>query len=264
MSAPQTASWEGVVGPLGMTGQGERLTHGASGFTIIIIPWGGVASLVLRAIAIDGPAGAGKTVIAQQVARALRFRPLYTGLMYRALTWAFLSRGIPLEDCHRMGEEAAAYRLRVDMENGEPRVVLDDQDVTPYLRLPEVDRGVSLVAACPKVREVLVALQRRLAEEGQVVVEGRDATTVIAPDACLKVFLTATRKERARRRWEAETRATYDEVLADLVRRDLADARRESGPLQVHPDAVVLDTTDLSPEEVVTMVVRLYGERCEP
>ncbi len=220
--------------------------------------------MVLRAIAIDGPAGAGKTVIAREVARALRFRPLYTGLMYRAITWAFLSRGIPLEDCDRMGEEAAAHTLTVDVENGDPRVMLDGQDVTPHLRLPEVDRGVSRVAACPKVREVLVALQRRVAEEGQVVLEGRDATTVIAPDACLKVFLTATRKERARRRWTAgDVQVPYSAVLEDLIRRDSADALREDGPMQVHPDAVVLDTTDLSPEDVVAMLVRLYRERCE-
>ncbi len=221
--------------------------------------------MVLRAIAIDGPAGAGKTVIAREVARALRFRPLYTGLMYRAITWAFLSRGIPLEDCQRMGEEAAAHTLTVNVENGEPRVYLDGEDVTPYLRRPEVDRGVSRVAACPKVREVLVAIQRRVAEQGQVVLEGRDATTVIAPDACLKVFLTASRKERARRRWEAgETRARYEEVLEDLIRRDSADALRRDGPMQVHPEAVVLDTTDLSPGEVVAMLVALYRERCSP
>lgn len=228
------------------------------------IPFGGVASLVLRAVAIDGPAGAGKTVITREVARALGFRPIYTGLMYRALTWAFLTQNIPLDDCDRLAREARQVSLTVDVENGEPRVFLDGEDVTPYLRLPEVDRGVSRVASCGKVREILVALQRRLAEEGKVVLEGRDATTVIAPDACLKVFLTATRKERARRRWEAagEDAPAFHAVLDDLVRRDTADARREDGPLTVHPDAVVLDTTDLSPEEVVSAIVHLYAERC--
>lgn len=219
--------------------------------------------MVLRAVAIDGPAGAGKTVITREVARFLHFRPVYTGLMYRALTWVFLSRDLPLTACERLAQEARSLELTVEVDRDEPRVLVNGEDVTPFLRRPEVDRGVSRVAACPEVREVLVALQRRLAEEGRVVLEGRDATTVIAPDACLKVFLTASRKERARRRWEAADRSvSYDAVLEDLIRRDSADARRESGPLSVHPEAVVLDTTDLAPGEVVAAIVHLYRERC--
>lgn len=219
--------------------------------------------MVLHAIAIDGPAGSGKTVITRRVASALGFRPIYTGMMYRALTWLFLSQKIPLHS-PRMVEEAQHHHIDLRIEDGEPRIYVDGKDVTPFLRHPEVDQGVSQVASCAQVRRILVEMQRNMVKDGFAVLEGRDATTVIAPDACLKVFLTATRKERARRRWEAHPspRPSFRDVMEDLARRDRADVQREEGPLRVHPDAIVIDTTDIPVEEVSNMIIQLWKERC--
>jgi cytidylate kinase len=196
-------------------------------------------------IAIDGPAGAGKSTVARTVAHALDFAYLDSGAMYRAVALAAL-RGIP--------EPAAA-----DVRLGE-RVLLDGEDVTVAIRAPEVSRMASRLAADPTVRRALVTRQRLLVADGDHVVEGRDIGTVVAPDAALKVFLTASPEERAARR-ARELGADPAEVLRDLRERDERDRTRAASPLVPAPDAVELDTTGLTPDEVVRRIVALARAR---
>ncbi len=216
-------------------------------------------------IAIDGPAASGKSTIGELLARRLGYLYLDTGVMYRAVTWAALSRGVPIED--ETAVTALAERLRIDvilpaLDDGRQYTVLaDGVDVTWAIRTPEVDANVSPVSAYPGVRRALVAQQRRVVAEGRVVMVGRDIGTVVLPDADLKIYMDASVEERARRRWrEMQARgdeADYAPVLASMRRRDEIDSNREVSPLCVADDAVVVDTTDLSIEEVLAEVERL-------
>ena len=190
-------------------------------------------------IAIDGPAGAGKSTVARAVARALGWTYLDSGAMYRAVALAAL-RGAPVPRRIELGE----------------RVVSDGEDVTAAIRSPEVTEKASEVAADPAVRERLVALQRELVAGGDWVAEGRDIGTVVAPDAEVKVFLTAAPQERARRRAEQEGRPV-DEVLAEQRARDERDESREHSPLRAAEDAVELDTTGRSIDDVVAEISAL-------
>jgi cytidylate kinase len=196
-------------------------------------------------VAIDGPAGAGKSTVARGAARALGFTYLDSGAMYRCVALALLERG---------GEPAAVARS-LAIELGD-RVRLDGRDVTEAIRAPEVSEAASRVAADPGVREALVAKQRELLHAGDWVAEGRDIGTVVAPDAEVKVFLTASDEERARRR-AAELGADLDTVLAEQALRDERDRSREHSPLEPAPGAVELDTTGLSVEQVVKRVAAL-------
>lgn len=196
-------------------------------------------------IAIDGPAGAGKSTVARAVARTLGWTYLDSGAMYRAVALATL-RGEP---------EPERIELLGDAD-GDPRVLSDGEDVTAAIRTPEVTARASEVAADPAVRERLVARQRALIAAGDWVAEGRDIGTVVAPGAELKVFLTASAGERARRRAAQEGRPLAA-VLADLRERDARDTGREHSPLRAAPDAVELDTTGLSIDEVVARIVAL-------
>jgi cytidylate kinase len=204
-------------------------------------------------VAIDGPAGAGKSTVARAVARELGFAYLDSGAMYRCV--ALLSIGAP---SRRPEALARAARIEIsDTGSGEPaRVLLDGRDVTERIRAPEVSEAASRVAADPGVRVALVARQRELLAGGDWVVEGRDIGTVVAPRAALKVFLTADPRERARRR-AAELGADAGRVLAEQTLRDERDTTREHGPLAPAPGAVTLDTTGLSVEDVVKRVVAL-------
>ena len=203
-------------------------------------------------IAIDGPAGAGKSTVARAVAAALRFTYLDTGAMYRAIALADL-RG-------------AADPLTCAIELGPP-VTLDGEDVDAAIRAPEVSERASRVAARPEVRAALVALQRALIAAGDYVAEGRDIGTVVAPDAELKIFLTASPQERARRRAE-QTGADPAVVLAEQNERDARDETREHSPLEAASDAVAVDTTGLGIDEVVARIVELArlrsGDRRRP
>jgi CMP/dCMP kinase len=199
-------------------------------------------------IAIDGPAGAGKSTVARRVAAALGFTYLDSGAMYRAVALAARERGAePAE---------VAPTVRIDL--GE-RVLLDGRDVTAAIRTPEVTEAASVAAADPAVRAAMVAEQRRLLADGDWVAEGRDIGTVVAPDAELKVFLTASPEARARRR-AAELGADAATVLADQTLRDQRDTERAHSPLQAAPDAVTIDTTDLTLDEVVARVAALAGQ----
>jgi cytidylate kinase len=200
-------------------------------------------------IAIDGPAGAGKSSVARAVAQALGFTYMNSGAMYRCVALAALRRDEP--------PEAIAPAVRIELG---PRVLLDDEDVTEAIRGPAVSEAASRVAAIPEVRSALVDHQRRMLRGGDWVAEGRDIGTVVAPDAELKVFLTASPEERARRR-AAELGVDQATVLAEQTIRDQRDSSREHSPLQAADGAIVLDTTGLELEQVVDRIVKLAGEK---
>jgi cytidylate kinase len=197
-------------------------------------------------VAIDGPAGAGKSTVSRELARRLGFTYLDSGAMYRCV--ALLALAAPRR---APGELARAARIELS-----GRVLLDGRDVTSEIRTPEVSEEASRVAADPAVREALVAKQRELIADGDWVAEGRDIGTVVAPDAALKVFLTAEPAERARRR-AAELGAEPSTVLAEQTMRDERDSAREHSPLRPASGAVVLDTTGLGIEEVVEQIAAL-------
>lgn len=197
-------------------------------------------------IAIDGPAGAGKSSVARAVARELGFTYLDSGAMYRSVALAAMRDGRPA------GE--VAPQVRIELRDG--RVELNGEDVTESIRDPQVSEAASRAAADPSVRSAMVAMQRRLLSEGDWVAEGRDIGTVVAPDAAVKVFLTASAQERARRR-AAELGAAAATVLAEQAIRDQRDRTRTHSPLEPAPGAVVLDTTGIGLDEVVRRVVGL-------
>ncbi|HEY4279539.1 MAG TPA: (d)CMP kinase [Conexibacter sp.] len=200
-------------------------------------------------VAIDGPAGAGKSSVARAVAQALGFTYLDTGAMYRCIGLAAAEQGV----------EPAEIAEQAGIELGE-RIVLDGRDVTDAIRTPQASEAASRAAADPAVRRALVAQQKRIVATGDWVAEGRDIGTVVAPDAAVKVFLTASPQERARRRAE-QIGANVATVLAEQAIRDERDSTREHDPLAAAPDAVELDTTGLDLEEVVARVTELVKER---
>jgi cytidylate kinase len=207
-------------------------------------------------IAIDGPAGAGKSTVARAVAAELGFTYLDSGAMYRSVALAAQEAGIDADDGAALGPLAAGLEVGFDGR----RVLLAGRDVSDAIRRPEVTADASRVSVHPAVREAMVDRQRELIAAGRYVAEGRDIGTVVSPDAPLKVFLTASDEERARRR-AAETGEDFETVLAAQVARDARDTEREHGALRAAEDAVELDTTGLSLEEVVGRVVALARER---
>jgi cytidylate kinase len=210
----------------------------------------------LRVIAIDGPAGSGKSTVARAVAERLVLNYLDTGAMYRAVAFEAMRRGIDPEDKERVGRLAA----QIDIVVGD-RVLVDGTDATIEIRSPEVTRAVSDVAANPAVRKELVRRQQEwgLAHDGGVI-EGRDIGTVVFPDAPLKVYLTASDDQRATRRSQEMLDMRYDEVAADIARRDHIDSTRSASPLACADDAVVLDTTERSIDQVVEAVLELVAK----
>ena len=199
----------------------------------------------MTVVAIDGPAGAGKSSVARAVARELGFTYLDSGAMYRAVALAARRRNVE--------PAVAAASLSIDIGD---RITVDGEDVSEAIRTPEVSAAASVAAADPQVRQALVVQQRRLLSSGDWVAEGRDIGTVVAPDADLKIFLTADPAERARRR-ARELGANPATVLADQTLRDQRDATRAASPLAPAPDAVMLDTTHLSLHEVVARITAL-------
>jgi CMP/dCMP kinase len=207
-------------------------------------------------IAIDGPAGAGKSTVARAVAGELGWTYLDSGAMYRSVALAAREAGIDPDDGSALGPLAA--RLEIDFDGR--RVLLDGRDVSDAIRRPEISADTSRVAVHPAVREAMVARQRALIEAGDYVAEGRDIGTVVSPEAPLKIFLTASDEERAQRR-AAETGDDVASVLVAQRARDARDSEREHGALRAAEDAVELDTTGFSLEEVVGRVVALARER---
>jgi cytidylate kinase len=214
----------------------------------------------MRVIAIDGPAGSGKSTVGRRLAERLGLEYLDTGAMYRAVAFAAIRQGIDPADT----EPVAALSRAVEIRVGEDGVSVDDIDATVEIRGPEVTRAVSLVAANPEVRSELRARQRQwAAERDGGVIEGRDIGTVVFPDALLKVYLTASEDVRAARRAKEMTDMRYDQVAADIARRDAADSGRADSPLSEAGDAVNLDTTGLTIDEVVAALVEMVGRRVE-
>lgn len=207
-------------------------------------------------IAIDGPAGAGKSTVARAVATELGFTYLDSGAMYRCVALAALRSAADLDDGEVLGTLARGLGVEFDG----PRVLLDGRDVAAEIRTPEVTAAASRVSVHPPVRAAMVARQRQLIAAGRYVAEGRDIGTAVSPDAPLKVFLTAEEEERARRR-AGETGEALDDVLAAQRRRDASDRERTHGALRAAADAVELDTTGLALEQVVARIVALARGR---
>lgn len=205
-------------------------------------------------VAIDGPAGAGKSTVARRLAERLGFRYLDTGAMYRALTWLAMREGVPLDRGARLGELAEEQPVDFD-ERG--RVFIAGVDVTAEIRRTDVDRMVPVVARHPEVRSVMRGRQRELGHIGDAVIEGRDIGTVVAPDAEVKVYLSADPEVRARRRLTERPEIGADALATDLRLRDESDAAR----MQPAADAVQIDTTGLEVEQVVDEVERLVRAR---
>jgi len=218
-------------------------------------------------IAIDGPAGAGKSTVARQVAQQLGFVYVDTGAMYRAVTCRALSGSLDLADVAAVSELAARIDVRFAQSPAGLRMMADGEDVTEAIRTPAVTAAVSRVSQIPAVRRAMGRLQRELAAAGGTVLDGRDIGTVVVPDACCKIFLTATAAERARRRWLEMREKGFEPDLAVLRRemeeRDRQDSERELAPLVQAADAVALDTTGLGIEAVVERIVQIYQDgRC--
>ena len=224
-------------------------------------------------VAIDGPSGSGKSSVAREIARRCGLTYLDTGAMYRSVAYVCLERGVDPDDGDAVAEIARQIAIDFVADGEGQRVIANGEDVTAQIRTPEVERAVSPVSANPRVREVMVALQRSAGERGDVIAEGRDIGTVVFPHAELKVFLSASPEARARRRAVqrgggnlatgqsvAVDAADEQKILDDLVRRDEYDSSRETSPLRPAEDAHRIDSSSLGFEEVVTNILSLSPE----
>lgn len=214
-------------------------------------------------IAIDGPAGSGKSTAAKNIAQKLGFTYLDTGAMYRAITFIALRKGI-VDDIAAVIDVARKISLKLKFENGTTRVFVDGEEITEQIRSAEVNGKVSEVSVIPEVRTELVKIQKKLGEEGNIVAEGRDVTTVVFPNADLKIYLTASIEARAKRRFkefqEKKADITLEEVKANLEKRDKIDSGREVSPLRKADDAIEFDNTSLTPEDDLEYLLKRIKE----
>lgn len=210
-------------------------------------------------VALDGPAGAGKSTVARMVAKELGYVYVDTGAMYRAITWKVLHKGIPLEDLSAIADMTASTRIELLPGLTGQTVLVDGQDVTERIRSTEINLHVSHIAAIPDVRERLVSMQKSMAAAKGVVMDGRDIGTSVLPDAEVKVFLTASARKRAERRYLEmnASEISLDDLEKDIERRDQLDRGRKVSPLRQAEDAVLLDSTEMSLDEVVNAVLEL-------
>lgn len=216
-------------------------------------------------IAIDGPAGAGKSTIARKAAKNLSFIYVDTGAMYRAMGLYFLRQGISPEDNEKIEEACEQIQVSITYENGEQQVLLNGENVSKEIRREEVGNMASKTSANSKVREKLVALQRELAEKENVVMDGRDIGTQVLPHATVKIYLTASSRERAKRRYlelkEKGMETDLDEIEADIKERDHRDMTREISPLRQAEDAVLIDASFMNIEQVTQAVLQAFVEK---
>jgi cytidylate kinase len=216
-------------------------------------------------IAIDGPSGAGKSTLGRMLARSLKLLYLDTGAMYRAAALAVLRAGVSTKDAAAVASVTARANINLAGDPDSLRVTLDGRDVSDEIRTEEVSQNASVISTIPEVRRTLVQRQREMGAQGGVVLDGRDIGTVVFPDADVKFFLTAQPAARARRRYDEErVRArdvSFEQTLEDINRRDRRDSTRETSPLAIADDAIVLDSTELSIEEVYERMMNAIRER---
>ncbi len=217
-------------------------------------------------IAIDGPSGAGKSTLGRMLARALNLLYIDTGAMYRAVALAVINSGVSTKDEAAVAAVAAGVSLALEGDPDSLQVLLDGRDVSAEIRNEDVSHTSSVISTIPEVRRILVERQREMgARGGGVVLEGRDIGTVVFPNADIKFFLTAGPEARARRRYEEDRLrdlvSTYEDTLADINRRDQRDSTRADSPLSIAPDAIVIDSTELSIEEVYERMLAEIRER---
>ena len=216
-------------------------------------------------IAIDGPAGAGKSTIAQKVAKELDFIYVDTGAMYRSMALYLIRKGVKAEEKNKIIELLPEIHVTLAYVEGEQHVYLNQEDVSSLIRNEEVSQMTSSISTIPEVREALLSLQRNLAKENNVLMDGRDIGTCVLPNAELKIYLTASTKVRAKRRYdemiEKGMECNLKELEASIKERDQRDMNREIAPLKQAEDAVFLDTSDMNIEEVVSAIIRLVKER---
>lgn len=216
-------------------------------------------------IAIDGPAGAGKSTIAKMVAQRLHFIYVDTGAMYRTIALSLLRSGTDCEDERALSEALEQMDIRIGYENGTQQMLLNGENVTGLIRTEQVSQMASISSAKPIVREKLMNLQRTLARENDVLMDGRDIGTRILPDAQVKIFLTASVQARAQRRFkemqEKGIPCTLEEIQSDIEERDYRDMHRDTAPLVQAEDAVLVDTSDMTIDEVTQEIVRLVEQK---
>lgn len=215
-------------------------------------------------IAIDGPAGAGKSTVAQILAQRLCYTYIDTGAMYRAVAWKTIQHGA-YNDVTAIANIAQTIRITLTYIDGQTKVLVDNQDITTEIRTPEVSRMVPEIAQLGAVREAMLHLQRKMADHGCIVMDGRDIGTHVLPNADVKIFLTASIKERAERRWRELTEKGFaiklEEIENEIAIRDKMDCEREIAPLIKAADAVLVDTTTLSIEQAVVAISEICEER---
>lgn len=217
-------------------------------------------------IAIDGPAGAGKSTVAKAVAKKLNLNYLDTGAMYRASAYAMIERGIEPGAQQQVIASLPSLEMKIIYENGEQKVLISDQDITPYIRTPRISKGASDIAVIPELRIKLVELQRQVANEYDIVMDGRDIGTYVLPDADFKFFITASACERAKRRYlelkETTPDVDLDQIEREIIARDKTDSEREFAPLKQAEDAILVDTTSLDRDQVIDLVsAYITGEK---
>ena len=216
-------------------------------------------------IALDGPGGAGKSTVADDVAAKLGILHLDTGAMYRAFTYRAMKNGVSTQDEAALTELAEHVHLDVRFENNRQRTLVDGEDVTDLIRTPEISMGTSNCSRFAAVRSLMVRMQQELASKQSMILDGRDIGTKVLPNATLKVYLTASPETRARRRYlEMQAKGqpgTYEEVLADVVQRDHQDTTRAIDPLRPAADAVTVDTSEMTQQEAVAQILKLLEER---
>lgn len=217
-------------------------------------------------VAIDGPAGAGKSTIARAAAKKLGYIYVDTGALYRTVALAAVRREV-LDDADGVAAMLPQISVELKFENGEQQVYLDGENVSSLIRTPQISMGASKVSAIPKVREYLLSLQQSIAKENNVIMDGRDIATVVLPNADVKIFLFATPECRAQRRYkeliEKGENVTYEYVLKDVNDRDYQDSHREIAPLKPSEDSVMADTSDLDLQQSTEMIIGIIKEKTE-